>query len=257
MNEELVAQLTELQAVHGGLTEIEERKDETAVAGALSFEASHDGLATIVDTFEIELLVPKRYPDRLPRVREMGAKIASDYAHVYADGGLCLAVPVEERRVFARHPSLLGFVNELVIPYLYGYCHWRRYGEHPFGEQKHGGEGIVQYYVETLDLKDDLSALATVAFLFDHGYRGHHACPCGSGKIVRKCHGVGLRKLYEHHTAETLRNDFAAVLTHCMAALGPTILSSAPALMKQVHRLLGKMNCKRYERSTFLSVGSA
>ena len=254
MNEELTVQLAELQAVHGGLTEIEERKEETTLAGALSFEASHDGLAAIADTFEVELLVPNRYPDRLPRVCETGARIAGDYDHVYSDGTLCLAVPVEERRVFARHPSLLGFVNNLVIPYLYGYCHWRRYGEHPFGEQKHGGEGIAQYYVETLNLKDDISALATVAFLFEHGYRGHHACPCGSGKIVRKCHGVGLRELNKHHTVETLRNDFAAVLTHCLAALGPTVLSSAPALMKQAHRLLGKVNRKRYERSTLLSV---
>lgn len=175
MKEELAAQLAELQAVHGDLTELEEREDETIVSGGLSFEASHDGLATIADTFEIELLVPKRYPRRLPRVRETGARIAGGYAHVYADGGLCLAVPVEERRIFARHPSLLGFVNGLVVPYLYGYCHWRRHGEHPFGEQKHGGEGIAQYYVETLDLKDDFAALAVVAWLFEHGYRGHHA----------------------------------------------------------------------------------
>ena len=241
MKEDLAAQLSELQAVHGGLTEIEEREDETAVAGALSFEASYDGLATVADTFEIELLIPKRYPDRLPWVRETGAKIAGDYAHVYADGGLCLAVPVEERRVFARHPSLLGFVNELVIPYLYGYCHWRRHDEHPFGEQMHGGEGIAQYYIETLGLKNDIAALAMVAWLFEHGYRGHHACPCGSGKIVRKCHGAGLRELFEHHTLETLRIDFAAVLTHCMAAHRASILSSAPAFMKRVHRLLGKL----------------
>ena len=241
MKKDMADQIAELQAVHSSLTGIEEREDETAIFGALSFEASYDGLATIADSFEIELLVPKRYPGRLPRVWEMGARIAGDYEHVYPDGRLCLAVPVEERRIFDRHPSLLGFVNELVVPYLYGYCHWRKHDEHPFGEQKHGGEGVAQYYVETLGLKDDSVVLAIVAWLFEHGYRGHHACPCGSGKIVRKCHGAELRELFEHHTPETLRNDFAAVLTHCTTALGPEIFSSAPALMKRVHRLLGKL----------------
>ena len=240
MNEELAAQITELQTVHGGLSEIEEREDETAVGGALSFEASHDGLATIADTFEIELLIPEWYPDRLPRVRETGARVAGDYDHVYTDGGLCLAVPVEERRLFARHPSLLGFVNELVVPYLFGYCHWRRHGEHPFGERKHGGEGVAQYYVEMLNLKDDIAALAVVAFLFEHGYRGHHACPCGSGQIVRKCHGAALRELHENHTPETLRIDFAYVLAHCTETHETERLVSAPSLMKQVQRLLGK-----------------
>ena len=240
MEEELAAQITELQTVHDGLTEIEEREHEIAVSGALSFEGSHDRLATITDTFEIDLLIPEGYPDRLPRVRETGAKIAGDYDHVYADGRLCLAVPVEERRIFGQQPSLLGFVNGLVVPYLYGYCHWRRYGKHPFGEQKHGAEGIVQYYVERLRLKDDIAALSVVAFLFEYGYRGHHACPCGNGQIVRKCHGSVLRELCENHTLETLRIDFAAVLKHCVEKHGAERLSFPSALTKQVRRLLDK-----------------
>ena len=242
MKEGLAAQIAELQAVHDGLTEIEEREHEVAVSGALSFEATHDRLGTITDTFEIKLLVPEGYPDRLPRVRETRAKITGDYDHVYADGRLCLAVPVEERRIFGQQPSLLGFVNGLVVPYLYGYCHWERHGEHPFGEQKHGAKGIVQYYVERLHLKDDMAALAIVAFLFEHGYRGHHACPCRSGQIVRRCHGSALRELHENHTPETLRIDFAAVLEHCIETHGVERLSRASALMKQVNRLLGKWN---------------
>ena len=247
MEEKLAAQIAELQTVHDGLTEIEEREHEIAVSGALSFEASHDRLATIADTFEIDLLVPEGYPNRLPRVRETGARIVGDYDHAYADGRLCLAVPVEERRIFAQQPSLLGFVNGLVVPYLYGYCHWERHGEHPFGKQKHGAEGIVQFYVERLQLKDDMAALAIVAFLFEHGYRGHHACPCGSGEVVRKCHGSALRELNDHHTPETLRIDFTAVLGHYVETHGAERLSRASALMRQVSRLLGK--CKRMNRS--------
>ena len=242
MEEELAAPIAELQTVHDGLTEIEEREHEIAISGVLSFEASHDRLATITDTFEIELLIPEGYPDRLPQVRETGSKIVGDYDHVYADGRLCLAVPVEERRIFGRQPSLLGFVNNLVVPYMYGYCHWRRHGEHPFGEQKHGAEGIVQYYVERLHLKDDITALAIIAFLFEYGYRGHHACPCGSGQIIRKCHGLALRELHEHHTLETLHVDFAAVLVLCIEKHGAERHSFPSTLTKQIRRLLAKWN---------------
>lgn len=238
MKRELAAQIAELRALHSSLTEIDEREHETAVSGELPFEASHDGHAEIADSFEIELLIPKAYPRMLPRVRETGEKIDDDYEHVYEDGTLCLAVPIEERRIFGRQPRLLGFVNHLVVPYLYGYCYWKRYGEHPFGEQKHGADGITQYYVERLELRGEVAALAIVAYLYEHGYRGHHSCPCGSGRIVRKCHGPMLRELHQHHTAETLRHDFRSVLEHCVNKHGAETISGVPQLARQVRRLI-------------------
>ena len=239
MKEELLAQIGELQRTHIGLTGIEERRRETVVSGELPFEASPEGLATITESFDIELLIPEAYPAELPWVRETGTKIDGDYGHVFQNGRLCLAVPVEERRIFARQPSLLGFVNRLVVPYLYGYCYWKKFGEHPFGEQSHGVEGIAGYYVERLELNDDLAALAVVASLLEHGYRGHHRCPCGSGEIVRKCHGAALRELHEHHTPEALGVDFRAILEHVLSKDGVEGLSRAPALNRQVRRLLG------------------
>ena len=245
MKEELAAQIAELQELHSGLTEIDERGHETAVSGELPFEASPDGRVAIADSFEIELLIPETYPKTLPRVRETGEKIDDDYDHVYEDGTFCLAVPIEERRIFCRQPCLLGFVNHLVVPYLYGYCYWKRYGEHPFGEQKHGGDGITQYYVERLELCSDVAALAVVAYLYEHGYRGHHGCPCGSGSIVRKCHGPMLRELHQHHTAETLRHDFRLALEHCVNKHGAEAITNVPQLERQVRRLIA-----RYTRRT-------
>lgn len=240
MNRELAAQIAELQAFHSGLTEIDERRHETAVSGQFPFEASPDGLTEIADSFEIELLVPEAYPRTLPHVRETGQKIDDDYQHVYEYGTLCLAVPIEERRIFARQPRLIGFMNHLVVPYLYGYCYWKRYGEHPFGEQNHGANGIAQYYVERLELCGDVPALAVVAYLYEHGYRGHHGCPCGSGRTVRKCHGPVLRELYQDHTVDTLRHDFRFVLEHCITKYGAEAITEVPRLARQVRRLLAR-----------------
>lgn len=241
MTEELAAQIAELQQVHRGLTEITEKEHEIVLSGPLPFEASADRHISIADSFDIELLIPDVYPRRLPQVREAGGKIDSSYEHVYSDGTLCLAVPIEERQIFYQQPSLLSFVDKLVIPYFYGYCYWKECGEHPFGEHKHGAEGIVRYYIDELKLVDEVAALAVVCFLYEHGYRGHHACPCGSGLNVRKCHGPKLRELHQHHTPETLRCDFVMAFELVFSKFKAGHLSLPPPLRQQILRLVDRI----------------
>lgn len=215
MTEDLRKQIVELSGVHKGLTDVVEHDAETLLSGTLDFEASADGLETITASFDIELTIPHVFPDRLPRAKEIGGRIGADYGHLNTDRTLCLAVPIEQRRVFLEQPTLLGFVDRLLVPYLYGYCFWRKHGCHPFDEAAHGYEGILRHYVDTLGLRGPLEALAVICFLLEHGYRGHHDCPCGSGRKVRACHGSVLRALHEHHTPETVRGDFMAIFGVC------------------------------------------
>ena len=240
MTEDLQKQIAELNDVHKELTHIVEYDAETLLSGAVDFEASADGLETITDSFDIELTIPHLFPDRLPWAKEVGGRIGTDYEHLNPDGTLCLGVPIEQRRVFFEQPTLLGFVNKLLIPYLYGYCFWSKHGHHPFGEATHGHEGILRYYIDTLDLQDSLAALAVICFLFEHGYRGHHPCPCGSGRIVRVCHGPTLCALHDHHTPETLRADFLAICSVCSAEFKKGQLSFPRPLRNQLIRLQKK-----------------
>ena len=241
MRKKLAAEIAELRQVHNGLTEVASTGNETVLKGLLHFEASADGYGSITDCFGIELIIPETYPKRLPRVRETGDKIDSDYDHVYQDGTLCLAVPIEERRVFMEQPSLLGFVNKLVIPYLFGYCHWKTHATHPFDESKHGSEGIIRHYMDVLGLADEIAALAIVSFLYEYGYRGHHSCPCGSREKVRKCHGKALRDLHEQHTDLTLKNDFLSVLDVCISKIKSEEIEIPKHQSRQVLRLLDRM----------------
>ena len=240
MKEDLHKQIEELTRVHRGLTLVAQRHRETTLSGALAFEASADGLETISESFDIELTIPSAFPDRLPRAKETGGRIGTDYEHLFADGTLCLAVPIEQRRVFFEQPTLLGFVDRLLVPYLYGYCFWSRHGHHPFDEAAHGSEGILGHYLDALDLRDPLAGLATICFIFEHGYRGHHPCPCGSGHQVRACHGPALRALHDHHAPETLRHDFLAIFDACYARLQQGQLSFPKPLQNQLLRLLDK-----------------
>ena len=240
MRDSLRQQIIELAGVHKSLKNIVEGENETTLSGMVPFEASADGLETINESFEIELIIPHDFPNTLPRVKEIGGQIGAGYQHRNADGTLCLAVPIEQRRVFLEQPSLLGFLNRLVIPYLYGYCYWRKHGRHPFEEAAHGYEGILRHYIDTLHLRDELDALSVVCFLFEHGYRGHHECPCGSGLRARACHGPALRSLHDHHTPTTIRNDFIAIFEICYSKFQKGQLSFPKPLRLQLVRLLNK-----------------
>ena len=237
MTNEVKKQVRELTRVHKGLTCISRRKRETVVKGGLSFEASREGLPTISGRFDVELTVPKKYPEVLPRARETGGAVDPGCGHVNPDGTLCLAAPVEARVIFSERESLLGFVDLLVVPYLYGCRYWKKHGRRPFGERPHGGEGIVRYYKEEWRLDDCVAALSAVSFLLERGYRGHLDRPCGSGFKVRDRHGRTLLKLHGHHTKDTLKYDFVRTLRFCPKTGKETI---PKALSKRIERIIGK-----------------
>ena len=241
MNNDLAVQIAELQQIHSGLAEVSADGNGTILKGTLRFEASTDRFDPITECFEIEIVIPETYPENPPRVCEVGGKMDVNYSHVNENGTLCLAVPIEERRVFLEQPSLLGFVNKLVIPYFYGYCHWKTHGAHPFDESEHGPQGIVHHYMDVLNLTDALSVLAVIAFLYEFGYRGHHLCPCGSSKKVRKCHGKALRQFHEQHTQYTLTIDFFSVLHACSTTTKSHSTKVPMLLQRQLSRLIAQL----------------
>src|SRR5688572_6676595 len=104
-------QVAELTCIHQGLSNLAELDHEIVIFGTLPFEASAAGLETITDDFEIALRIPHIFPNTLPRARETAGRIEPTYQHINSDRTLCLAVPVEQRRIFFEQPSLIGFVN--------------------------------------------------------------------------------------------------------------------------------------------------
>ena len=240
MKSKIGNQICELKKIHKGLRDISLQNQKTVIRGPLSFEASFDGFPVITDCFDIELVIPDAYPEVLPVVREIGGRINQRYKHLNQDGTLCLATPIEKRLFFLEKESLLGFVNNLVIPYLYGYCYWKKHGQHPFGERAHGVEGIIEYYRDDLGLGNHVNILAMLAFLFEYGYRGHLPCPCKSGLKVRECHSEVLLQLHRHHSKYTLKNDFFSLLL----SLGKEE-EMPEELAKQIQRILKKENSRK------------
>ena len=241
-------QIEELLSVQVGLKVAGTDIDAKVLAGNLGFEAKSTELNPITEYFEIVIRIPNTYPVDLPEVYEVGGVIDDSYGHLFVDGRSCLGAPVDLRRIFDRKPTLLGFVNNIVIPYFYGYCHWKSCGRHPFGELAHEGEGIVQYYCEQLSLKDKVSALSVLCFLSLHGYRGHHICPCGSGLKVRHCHSRELFDLVQHHTPQTLRTEWYFALRYCEKQSAEGKLQFTDKLRREIQLIQEKCRSKQPRR---------
>lgn len=203
-------QFEELVQTFPGLALSEDRPGCWAIRGTLSFNATFQGV-NIADAFSILMTLPGNYPDAPPKVQETGGRIPAAF-HQYGDRTLCLGAPVEVYRRFKADPRLLTFVETLVVEYLYGYAHLEKHGALPFGELSHGCEGIREYYQDAFRTDDVQVVLALLKVLADGTYRGHHVCPCGSVKVLRKCHGPVLRGLMENQPAGRFLCDAENVL---------------------------------------------
>jgi hypothetical protein len=193
-------QFEELVKTFPGLTLCQDAPGRWVIRGMLSFSAAFNSI-TIDDEFSILILLYDDYPKSPPDVQETGGRIPPDF-HQYPDRTLCLGAPVEVYRRFKADPRLLAFVKTLVVEYLYGYAYFEKYASMPFGDLSHGGKGIREYYQETFCIDDVLIVLALLKVMADSNYRGHAPCPCGSGEILRKCHGPIILSLIKDQPKE-------------------------------------------------------
>lgn len=181
------------------------------VTGFLPFKRSYDGYV-IEDGYRVEISGLEEYPNTVPVVRELNNRIRrhSDN-HADKDGTLCLATPLGLHKSFFESPTLLVFIEKLLIPYLYGHTYWERKGVYPWGEASHGSAGIKASYAELFGVSDDLSILRFLRYLAMGYYRGHHLCNCGSGIRLRDCHGPTLLGL-KHIPQRLFMGDFLSCL---------------------------------------------
>ena len=204
-------QIKELQETHQALTDVTQHKGDTVISGNLAFKAAPKNEIVITDAYDIEIHVPQAYAKKLPLTKEVGGVVDHSYGHFLKGGFLCLGIAVEERRYFALKPTLLGYVNNLVIPYFYNYRIWATTGECPFGELAHGDAGILQHYHEALNTDSEVVIFRILLQLLESRYKAERRCPCGSGKCARNCHGDAMSLLAHYHTPATLKHDFSVV----------------------------------------------
>lgn len=134
----------------------------------------------------IKLLIPKKYPIEAPTL--FLKEVPSKMEHIYTDGSCCLASFGEIYHFLLNNPSLKEFVERFVDSFIFSLEWFKKYGDYPFGERKHGYEGLLDYYLTDWGLTEK-QYWDMVIMVFNDTYRGHANCLCGSNKKMRDCHG--------------------------------------------------------------------
>jgi len=141
------------------------------------------------DRYSIEIFFLDDYPRTLPQVRETGGRIphTSDRHVNPKDGTACVCIPDEW---FIQRPdsTFLTFLRTPVYNYFLSQKYFETSGEWPFGERRHGHDGLFDFYQETLGTKDLQIIKKYLDYLSQDTVKGHWNCPCGSGKRIRNCH---------------------------------------------------------------------
>lgn len=184
------------------------------VRGPIQASAVYEGETLEIKGVVVEILLPGEYPSTPPIVRETSG-MTKEF-HTNGDGTLCLGSPLAVKATFARYPTILGFVEELVIPFFFAFEYWRQRGELPFGELSHGGKGILQYYQDLFGVQIEERVLGLLRILADNDYRGHHKCPCGSNYNIRHCHGETITSIGKLQTSDDFFADYGSIAKHLL-----------------------------------------
>ena len=200
----LLEQVGQLRDRYDGL-HLKFRRTTAYLVGNLEFRAKR-GQETFSDNYLVDLCFPHDYPLKPPAVKETGGRIARNVDHhVYPDGTLCLGPPLKVLREFGKNPTVLWFIEDILIPTLFWHTYYRIHPQTPLATYTHGDKGIREYREQT-DLKElyfeifqtnSLSAVLRFLEMIgkENTFCDSQTCPCNSGKSLGDCHGGLLRSV--------------------------------------------------------------
>ncbi len=157
--------------------------------GFLDFTAVMPQYQAITDSYKVRIILSYNFPFTLPLVYELLGRTKSFHTNPVVET-LCLGAPPKLFKLLSTNPSILYFIEQILIPFLYKASYSVKYRMIPGGDLVHGLEGIAQYYAEELNEDYDLILKFTQATDTGSIIKGHWICPCGSGKRVRDCHFI-------------------------------------------------------------------
>jgi len=184
---------SEIAAFRRDYPDMVSRPEQCFVAvlkGNFRFSATFSEKGTVEDSYCLVIKCAKSYPKELPVVFETSGRIPHDGRHhVNPDGSLCLGSPLRLKLIFAKNPTLVGFAESCLVPYLYSMSRHLKHGEpFVFDELAHGNKGEINDYCSIFGLKTPEQVLPTINLL---GIKKRHAnkqpCPCGCGLRLGKC----------------------------------------------------------------------
>lgn len=192
--------------------------EDLLIAGPLAFVCRPANGLSIEDEYNIEMRVPRGFPDDLPSVWEKEERIPK-YYHKLSDNSLCLGAPTAIRLRLEKSPSFVTFVDEFVVPYLAGYTHFSKTGKMLYGELAHGEEGIREYFAELFASRTVAGSEEFVRLASLSKRRANKLpCPCDSSRRLGRCHNCVVNHLRRSIGRKWFASEFKRVLKQLPSA---------------------------------------
>lgn len=159
--------------------------------GCFEFVAHHAKEGEIRDSFALEIIVPSAFPKAPPNVTETGGRIPriGEFHVNQTDWTLCLGSPLSLLLKLSKQPTLDGFAENCLVPYLFAISRkLKTGGPLPFGELAHGQDGILNDYVHLFGLNHTQKVFYVLELLGTKKRRANKLpCPCGCRSRLGRC----------------------------------------------------------------------
>lgn len=166
-------------------------------------DSEPDNAVTLSGSFEIR--IEERSDNsvfRLPALFVPHVEPIPD-RHFGTDKTACLCSPFEEDDFLNPEFRLNSFLEQLVIPFLYGQVFYTAQGHWPWAEYAHYETGILEAYSKLQDQSKAEQCLRMLsryrswpalrsALVHKPFFPGHMPCFCGERKPIRRCHRQAL-----------------------------------------------------------------
>jgi len=160
------------------------------ISGDFEFAGQPEGEIKIVDSYYLTLQFPIGFPNEGPVVFETAGRIPrnGDF-HVNPDGSLCLGAPLRVLFLLSKIPTLSGFAQLCLVPYLYAVSYKLKHGkDFIFGQLAHGTPGELDDYMNLFGLPTRIQAALALKYLGMKKRRANKLpCPCGCRNRLGKC----------------------------------------------------------------------
>lgn len=166
------------------------RTKNLVLRGTFTFTGKTEDGPEISDRFELEITVPSEFPFLLPTVKEIAKKIPRQEGfHINPDDSLCLGSPLRLLSLVQDLPTIVGFAERCLVPYLYAiHLKLKQGGGLYMGELEHGSPGIITDYLELLSLKSKNEVLEALELMcVRKRVANKKICPCICGRRLGKC----------------------------------------------------------------------
>ena len=166
--------------------------DKLFLSGIFDFSAESKNGPALSDTFEITLSVPLSFPLEIPTVIEVGGRIPRDgeyHTNPAPEHSLCLGSRIRLLHIISKEPTLSGYANNCLVPYLYAISNKLKFNsDFLLGELDHGTLGELDDYVNLFRVNSHLQAVLALKYLGMKKRKANkYGCPCGCNRRLGSC----------------------------------------------------------------------